>query len=83
MKFTVTSISIKRNGPLTSPTVHTFDTGDITREETIDTETNEVFYGLTEPYEIEDRYEAYWNRLNGGYKNHQIVKVLNVIEVSH
>ena len=82
MKYVVTSICIKRNGPL-SVEIITLDTGDITREETIDTETNEVFYGLTEPYEIEDRYEAYWNRLNGGYKNHQIVKVLNVIEVSH
>lgn len=82
MKYVVTSICIKRNGPL-SVEIITLDTGDITREETIDTETNEVFYGLTEPYEIEDRYEAYWNRLNGGYKNHQIVKVLNVLEVSH
>ena len=82
MKYVVTSICIKRNGPL-SVEIITLDTGDITREETIDTETNEVFYGLTEPYEIEDRYEAYWNRLNGGYKNHQIVKVLNVLEASH
>ena len=80
MKFTVTSICIKRNGPLTSPTVHTFDTGDITREETIDTETNVLFHGLTELYEIEDQYEAFWNRLNGGYTNREIVKVLNVVK---
>ena len=80
MKYVVTSICIKRNGPL-SVEIITLDTGDITREETIDTETNVLFQGLTEPYEIEDRYEAYWNRLNGGYTNREIVKVLNVVPV--
>ncbi len=35
------------------------------REETIDTTTNALFEGLTHEAEIEDRYEEFWNRLNG------------------
>ena len=89
MKFTVTAMCIKRT---TSPIVGNNNGYEIhttagysqeypaTRDETIDTETNLLFHGLTELYEIEDKYEAFWNRLNGGYTNREIVKVLNVVK---
>jgi hypothetical protein len=53
------------------------------RVEDIDTETNELFFGATGPWDVEDRYEAFWNRLNDswetafpGYK--EKVKVVSV-----
>ena len=42
-------------------------TGEVTGEprvEEIDTETNEIFADATGPWEIEDRYHEFWNRLN-------------------
>lgn len=77
MKYVITAMNVKRDGYQ----VHTWDDGDITRDEIIDTEDNILFEGMTEPWEIEDRYEEYWNRLNDGYNNREIVKVLNVIPI--
>ena len=53
-------------------------TGKLTGEELIDTSVNELFFGADTLYEVEDRYESFWNRLNGGYNNRYIVKVLEV-----
>jgi len=39
------------------------------RTERIDSETNEVFQGCNGPWEIEDQYEAYWNRLNDSWED--------------
>ena len=50
------------------------------RDEVIDTDKNEIFKDCKNEYAVEDRYEEYWNRLNGGYKNSEIVKVVNVVK---
>lgn len=38
------------------------------RVERIDTETNEVFSGCSTPWEVEDRYQAFWNRLDDSWE---------------
>jgi hypothetical protein len=38
------------------------------RVERIDTETNEVFRGCTSPWEVEDRYHTFWNRLDASWE---------------
>ena len=80
MKFVVTAISIQRNGYKVNPFYRQTD-GSIAREEIVDPENNVLFEGMTDVYEIEGGYEAFWNRLNGGYTNREIVKVLNVVPV--
>ena len=40
------------------------------RDEDIDTETNELFMGATGPWDVEDRYLAFWNRLNDNWEEH-------------
>ncbi len=54
------------------------------RTERIDTETNRLFNGLTTPWEIEDRYEDFWNRLNASWEddNRERVKVLSVRRIN-
>ena len=97
MKYVVTGMSISRkyiyiedkdeyqkNGYK----VNTYEDGKITRDEIIDTETNSLFKNCKDVWEIEERYESRWNRLNNfkslytgmndGYVNHEIVKVLDV-----
>ena len=75
MKYVVTAMNVNRKGYQ----VHTWDDGSITKDEIIDTENNVLFEGMTDLWEIEDRYEEFWNRLNDGYNNREIVKVLNVV----
>ena len=71
MKFTINAIclDVKTGAIVAGP-----------REEVIDTKTNELFTGVTTPEEAEDRYEAFWNRLNGFTNNlpDGKVKVLTV-----
>jgi len=46
-------------------------TGEVTSEprvEEIDNETNELFHGCSSPWEIEDQYHAFWNRLNNSWE---------------
>lgn len=53
------------------------------RDETIDTATNVLFEGCSTPWEVEDRYEAFWNRLNPSWEtrfpNEHKVKVVSVV----
>lgn len=60
MIYEVTAIAIdpERPGLVSEP-----------RTETIDTETNELFQDCTGPWEIEDRYHEFWNRLNGSWEH--------------
>jgi hypothetical protein len=47
------------------------DTGEIVagpRVETVDTDTNEIFEDCSTPWEVENRYDAYWNRLNASWE---------------
>jgi hypothetical protein len=64
-------------------------TGDVVggpRTERIDSDTNAVFRGCTGPWEIEDQYEAFWNRLDESWERKfppgkEKVKVVRVEEV--
>jgi hypothetical protein len=56
------------------------------RTERIDPETNVVFEGCEGLWEIEDAYEAFWNRLNDGWEmafppGKEKIKVLRVEQV--
>lgn len=74
MKFIVSALSVNPR------------TGDVTggpRDEIVDTEENILFAGCHTPWEVEDQYEAYWNRLNASWEDNfpdykAKVKVLDV-----
>lgn len=56
------------------------------RVERIDTDTNELFSTCRSEWEVEDTYEAFWNRLNQSWelhfpKDHDKVKVMTVTRV--
>ncbi len=56
------------------------------RVERIDTDTNELFSTCSSESEVEDTYEAFWNRLNQSWELHfpndqDKVKVLTVTRV--
>ncbi|NRP31049.1 hypothetical protein XMV209_002303 [Aliiroseovarius sp. xm-v-209] len=76
MKFTVTSMCISRNDYMP---IMIANSNSYTRDEIIDTNTNPLFEDCITEYDVEDRYEEFWNRLNDGYTNREIVKVLCVI----
>jgi hypothetical protein len=53
------------------------------RTERIDTEVNELFADCDGPWDVEDRYEAFWNRLNDSWESNfpagkEKVKVVRV-----
>lgn len=74
-KYIVTAVSVDPRYPNTfSPS----------REEEIDTETNQLFASARGPWEVEDIYEAFWNRLNGSWEydfpdDKEKVKVISVV----
>ena len=76
MKFTVTSMCISRNDYMP---IQIGNDNSYTKDEIIDTNTNALFEDCITEYDVEDRYEEFWNRLYGGYNNREIVKVLCVI----
>ncbi|MDA0307215.1 MAG: hypothetical protein O2832_00665 [Proteobacteria bacterium] len=82
MKFIVTGMNIVRLKDGYVPKMNDDNFSCWTRDEIIDTEENEMFADCRTPYEVEDRYETFWNRLNDNYENSEIVKVLNVREVA-
>lgn len=54
------------------------------REEVIDTEENVLFSGCTGRWDVEDQYEAFWNRLNDHWEDgfpsyKEKVKVISVV----
>ncbi len=60
MKYAVTAMSVDpRTGTVTGQP----------RVEEIDTATNELFSGATGRWDVEDRYAAFWNRLNDSWEN--------------
>ena len=89
MKYTVTALCAKRlfddnNEPtgeyeIENPEKLTSNHKLKIRDEVVDTNENEIFKDCKNEYDVEDHYEYFWNRLNGGYKNWEIVKVLNVV----
>lgn len=75
MKYIVTAVSVDPHYPNTFSEAHT---------EEIDTETNELFHGCTGPWDVEDQYERFWNRLNDGWEYDfppykEKVKVISVV----
>lgn len=57
MKYAVTAISFDLDAH--KPTVARHP-----RTEIVDTASNPIFGGCRGPWDVEDRYEAFWNRLN-------------------
>lgn len=54
-RYTVSAIAVDEHGVVIAGTP---------RDEEIDTETNELFADCKGPWDVEDAYHAYWNRLN-------------------
>ncbi|MDA9281721.1 hypothetical protein N9Q14_03790 [Pseudomonadales bacterium] len=75
MKYIVTATSFLRID------TNEYRFNDFVRDEVIDTKTNPLFQDCLDAFEVEDRYEEFWNRLNANYNNRDIVKVLKVIPV--
>tara|TARA_R100001510_G_scaffold57757_1_gene67506 strand:+ start:2910 stop:3278 length:369 start_codon:yes stop_codon:yes gene_type:complete len=65
-----------------SPPSDTSDSSSV-RQEIIDTKENNLFSECKTCYDVEDRYESFWNRTQAGlgYDNKEIVKVLKVEEI--
>lgn len=75
MKYLVTAISIDPIEEVVTSQPRT---------EEIDTETNDLFHVHATPWEVEDAYEAFWNRLNSGWeydfpRGKEKVKVISVV----
>jgi len=73
MQFTVRAIAIDPSTGATYPP----------RDETIDTEANALFSGCFSEWDVEDAYEAFWNRLDGSWeaefpRGKEKVKVVSV-----
>ena len=108
MKYKVTALSIKCErgifGTVKDVKIEETETwtneqtgscqAEYTRSEIIDTVKNPVFHGCKDEYEVENRYEEFWNRLKViyarlygypkgicTYNNEHIVKVVNVIKI--
>ena len=75
MKYIVTATSFLRID------TNEYRFNDFVRDEVIDTKTNPLFQDCLDAFEVEDRYEEFWNRLNANYNNRDIVKVLKVVPV--
>ena len=75
MKYIVTATSLNR----TDTNEYRFN--HYVRDEVIDTKADPLFKFCRHAFEVEDRYEEFWNRLNKNYDNPQIVKVPKVIPV--
>lgn len=78
MKFEVTAIAIN---PQTNEIVAD------PRTEEINTLDNTIFRGCRTPWDIEDQYEAFWNRLNESWEYNfpqgkEKVKVISVTQVA-
>ncbi len=60
MKYIVTATSVDPSDPtyFNPP-----------REEEIDTDENQLFYGCSSAWEVEDQYHRFWNRLNDWWEN--------------
>ena len=75
--YDVTAIAVDPDHPnIVSPS----------RIERIDTETNELFHGCKGPWDVEDQYERFWNRLNDSWERYfppgkEKVKVVSVLEI--
>ena len=78
MKYEVTAVAVDPRYP------NTFSEA---RTEEIDTEANELFRTCHGPWDVEDRYAQFWNRLSGSWEHglpagREKVLVISVREVS-
>lgn len=77
MKYEVLAMSVH-------PVTGLFTIGGEPRVEIIDADTNEIFKNVAGPWEVEDRYLAFWNRLNDEWQYDppgEKVVVLSVTEL--
>jgi hypothetical protein len=72
-KYKVTAVAMNRK---TRETTLQRPSGDVMRDEVINTKTNILFKGALGPREVEIAYEAFWNELNP--RSSEIVKVIGV-----
>ena len=77
MKYNVTATSFHRVD------TNEYRFNDYVHDEVIDTKTNPLFQDCLDAFEVADRYEEFWNRLNANYENRDIVKVLKVVPVEN
>ena len=76
--YKVSSINITRDGYVV---LKNEDGSAKVLDEVVDTD-NLLFQNCNDEFDVEDAYEAFWNRLNDNYLNPAIVKVLKVEEIS-
>lgn len=72
MKYVVTAMAVESDGTVVG-----------VRDEEVDTEENEIFEMCSSPWEVEDAYERFWNRLNASWeydfpRGKEKVKVISV-----
>ena len=77
--YAVSSVGIYRDKytPITNP-----DGTMKVQNVIVDTNTEELFSDCDTIFQIENKYEMFWNRLNYDYRNSEIVKVVKVEELS-
>lgn len=84
MIYEVTAVCVDNDG-------HILKTGVVNADaegrivEIIDTESNALFAACRGPWDVEDCYEAFWNRLNASWernfpKDKERVKVLKLVQ---
>lgn len=76
--YKVSAVNITRDGYVV---LKNEDGSARVRDEVVDTD-NLLFQRCNDEFDVEDAYEAFWNRLNDNYLNPEIVKVLKVEEIS-
>ena len=93
MKYKVTacSIDIDQTFILQDAKINTMNngTGNTLSDEIIDTETNSLYVNCKSKWDVADKYEAFWNRLDesdedkiGNCIHHDArIVVLNVVEI--
>ena len=91
MKYKVTAcgIDIDQTLILQDVKINIMHIGKTLGDEIIDTETNSLFMNCKSKWDVADKYEAFWNRLNesdedeiGNCTHHDArIVVLNVVEI--
>lgn len=76
MKYIVTAVSVDPIEQVITSSA---------RDEEIDTETNMLFSGCAGPWDVEDQYERFWNRLQDDWEydfppGKERVKVISVVQ---
>ena len=84
--YDVVAVCVDADANILRPSGHGFD-AEGRRATVVDTVSNLVFSGCDGPWDVEDQYEAYWNRLNDSWEDRfplgkERVKVLRVTRLT-